>query len=167
MYKETKDKLILFDAITRNMQASSKHFRTYVSTFISIALYYIYISYFLPCLINRILVHVWWATTHFSRIFDRRKKDITKYTILLMKPPLLRLERLGSQIVIHHIYPKSVLSIVNKIILVFWLLNLNIVSLSLYRALILKEINIVYKNGHNYPAFLIFQYQYIVNQQCH
>lgn len=59
------------------------------------------------------------------------QKDITKYTILLMKPPLLRLERLGSQIVIHHIYPKSVLSIVNKIILVFWLLNLNIVSLSL------------------------------------
>lgn len=50
----------------------------------------------------------------------------------LMKPPLLRLEGLGSQIVIHHIYPKSVLSIVNKIILVFWLLNLNIVSLSLY-----------------------------------
>lgn len=140
--KKPKTNLSYLMQSLENMQASSKHFRTYVSTFISIALYYIYISYFLPCLINRILVHVWWATTHFSRIFDRRKKDITKYTILLMKPPLLRLERLGSQIVIHHIYPKSVLSIVNKIILVFWLLNLNIVSLSLYRALILKEIKI-------------------------
>lgn len=43
--KETKDKLISFDAILeKTWKLPMNGFRTYVSTFMSIALYYIYIS---------------------------------------------------------------------------------------------------------------------------